>query len=263
MEEEEEEKMLASAVASFPFQSLHEALSEFLLSSHGRSMAASGELEQALASLRDELVNPQPLNFSPRSQSDRQAVLSGVIDLFGQKLPIPPEIRDEIIKLSDELDLNERDCVIAWFIVSNETERQKLERRLCEPLGSLRRNIPLATRRFIFYEKSCILACVRDLLKARLNESLPQPKLRVVAEHANSLMKQGLPRNLMTTIRMITTGDGAFSSSLECPSAAGPSKAQFANEVRVTAAESLFYIFYDTQALPDEVVLLVDLLQVR
>ena len=86
---------------------------------------------------------------------------------MSRTITISKPIEEGIVKLSDELKLNELECLNLWCVASDSTQRRWLEHQLQYPAQSLE-DIPTAAMEFYFYERMCLVNSLCELLKARM-----------------------------------------------------------------------------------------------
>ncbi|CAM9112700.1 unnamed protein product, partial [Chrysoparadoxa australica] len=76
---------------------------------------------------RGDLLNPDPLQYPPRDAAARRVVESGAVEVMGERVQLTQQQVQELLKLSDELDLNEQESLNIWALVSPLEERRLLE----------------------------------------------------------------------------------------------------------------------------------------
>ncbi|CAM9971085.1 unnamed protein product, partial [Choristocarpus tenellus] len=77
-----------------------------------------GALHEGLATLRHDILRLDPSQRSPRSAEDRKAIESGKVRILGYNVNLTSTHISELLKLSDELNLNEKECADLWGLVS-------------------------------------------------------------------------------------------------------------------------------------------------
>lgn len=208
------------------------------------------------------------------------------VSLHGQTAALTPSMLQEVFQLSDELHIAESDALALYAEASKRETRTRLQDRLeysfvdnsmtgsIDPLV-LGDDVFRASRELYFYERNFAIKAILELAQYRL---ALDPS---VLQATDQLLVANLIDNLVTYIREWTARTDALEQ--EFANATRPAQNMFGlqpppvdpkNETnfakvhlkfgynqRQTAAESLFYLTYNTQCTPQEVASLIDLIR--
>jgi hypothetical protein len=186
-----------------------------------------------------------------------------------QEASLTESMYHDIVKLSDDLKLDETHVLSLYAHVSVDHVRAELESRFGVPDEALMRNIPLAVETLYWHEQALPLITLRSLLQHRLRA---EPG-HVVLQVTDDLLQDKLWQSLLEWVRVATrriTEWNAELSRLEPPATHGTSPqsahaqtlsrhARFHVEQRQLAAECLYFWAYFTQLEATEVAALIDL----
>lgn len=162
------------------------------------------------------------------------------------------EQRKELLNFSDDMNLNELECLNLWIEVSMSEKRRWLESKLGIRHCSLDKNIPTAARALFAYEKDCIILTLYQLLRARrLESTLSEDKRRVIIRETNKLLCNGLTMTLMESIK----------SGIVELQTTNQTYQVFVVKVLRQLTECLFLAFYETQIEPLEADALLQLVR--
>jgi hypothetical protein len=186
-----------------------------------------------------------------------------------QEASLTESMYHDIVKLSDDLKLDETHVLSLYAHMSVDHVRAELESRFGVPDEALMRNIPLAVETLYWHEQALPLITLRSLLQHRLRA---EPG-HVVLQVTDDLLQDKLWQSLLEWVRVATrriTEWNAELSRLEPPATHGTSPqsahaqtlsrhARFHVEQRQLAAECLYFWAYFTQLEATEVAALIDL----
>jgi len=234
----------------------------------------------------DDGWRPHPLCLHPPSTDSSRAlvirIIKGESEMGGAKVKIDPARQQQAIDmvetLSRDLDLDHVYCLNLIRAASAEDVRkwveQKMGRRGRQRKGtegakegnmrsdmyrsslvglhgvqssmiteSSHHDLEATARSLFFIEKRAALNALLELVQARIGMGLMEAKQHAVMVATDSLIAQGLPSVLMERISKITR-------DIRCR---GRSAAETEFEIeRQKAADCLFFLFYQTQILPSE-----------
>ena len=272
-----------------PMTSLYEAVRRFL--EHPHDETGRSDFDYHL-SLYEEAPpsgggggewRPHPLCLHPPATAQSLAlakrIIEGQAELCGATLKIEVDRRPQALEmvehLAKELQLDHVYCVNLVRAVSSEDVRLWVEHKV-EPAGTggggghghgggcdeyampgggaggdrgSMMMVPLhddllASARFLFFiEKRAALNTLLELVQARIGMGLSEAKQHAVMVATDALIGQGLPSLLMQRI-------AAISREVKCRGRT-PLEVEFEVE-RQKAADCLFFLFYQTQILPRE-----------
>ena len=181
--------------------------------------------------------------------------------------------QEAILALSDELELNEIECLRLWVTVSDSEKRRSLEAQVGRRYGSLEMNLPTAARELFHFRADGELRIVTELMKARYDTSLLSEKKAVIMAETNRLLRDGkLVVNLLGSLENCVKnnaqalpqyvrqqgGQSPRTTSIDSSSSRG---AWAIVQRRIfQLAECLFYALYQTQIEATEADRLLDLI---
>ncbi|GAB5029933.1 nucleoporin 205-like protein [Nannochloropsis oceanica] len=212
---------------------------------------------------------PHPLSLHPpateASQGLAQRIIQGQADLCGAKVKIEAtrrqEVWDIVDKLSKDLQLDHVYCLNLIRAANAEDIRVWLEQKVgprggqggggdeYQTPGGMMAMVPLhddlvASARYLFFiEKRAALNALLELVQARIGMGLNAAKQHAIMLATDNLISQGLPKLLMHRIEHI-------SREINCRGRT-PMEVEYEVE-RQKAADCLFFLFYQTQILPSE-----------
>jgi len=233
------------------------------------------------------LAKPRPLEWKHKDAALREKLKANPhVTLNGRTAALTPSMLEEVFKLSDELRISEVDTLALYAEASLRETRVRLQERLeysfvenaltgsVEPVV-LGDDVFRASRELFFYERSCAMKAILELIQYRLELDT------AVLAASDQLLLANLVENLVTLIREWTRGTEALEQELS--NASRPTQnvfglqppptdnkkepnfakvhLKFGYSQRQTAAESLFYLTYHTQCTPEEVGQLIDLIR--
>ncbi|KAJ1459102.1 hypothetical protein M885DRAFT_512299 [Pelagophyceae sp. CCMP2097] len=192
------------------------------------------------------------LDVPPPAADKRQRVASGgALKLHnGQDQQIQPQLGRAIVTLSDELQLDEE---IALDLLARMSERGK-RRQLSRALGlgecGLDEDIVDAARRLFYFEAECAVQALLETVKGALDGRLDADLRRMLRGHVKRLSRgsagavpaEPLCAAVLRGVRGLCGGGWATSAQ----------RRDAAAKLSATAAEALFYAFYDVQLFPQE-----------
>ena len=232
------------------------------------------------------LVKPQPCEWKAKDNVLREKLRTNPhVSLYGQTAAMTPPMLDQVFKLSDELHISEVEALVLYAEASRRETRMRLQNRLeysfvdnaltgsVEPVV-LGDDIFRTSRELYFYERSCAVKAILDLIQYRLALNT------AVLAATDQLLLANLVDNLVTFIREWTSRTEALEQELS--NASKPAQNPFGLQPpptqkdelnfakvhlklgysqRQTAAESLFYLTYHTQCMPEEVGKIIDVIR--
>ncbi|TMW62350.1 hypothetical protein Poli38472_009843 [Pythium oligandrum] len=229
------------------FRQLHHDLHVFAT----QSMDDDDALAFMTRLLGHELDFLHPIALPAPQSSERQALQSeGKAKIAGKTIEIPPTIQDEILKLSDEYKLSEVRCLELWFLASDASKREWIERVDQLPIGSIASSIPAAARHFVVSEVEYKLTLLKELMRLRFDERLDKKRRQFVLSYTNKLLSENLLTKILT----------AFQEQLPQMMEITPLQ-QAASYWYDLLADSVLFIVSSTRVLPSEIQKLVEALK--
>lgn len=232
------------------------------------------------------LAKPRPCEWKAKDNALREKLKTNPhVSLYGQTAALTLPMLDQVFRLSDELRISEVEALVLYAEASRRETRLRLQNTLeysfvdnaltgsVEPVV-LGDDVFRASRELYFYERSCAMKAILELIQYRLALNT------AVLAATDQLLLASLVDNLVTFIREWTMRTEALEQELS--NASRPAQNQFGlqpppaqkdetnfakvhlklgYDQRQTAAESLFYLTYHTQCTPDEVGHIIDVIR--
>lgn len=127
--------------------------------------------------LGHELDFLSPVTIPPPQNSERQALQKeSKVYVAGKAIEVSLLIQQEILKLSDEFKASEARCLEIWFLASELSKREWIERVDQLPNGSLSTSIPAAARHFFLSEIEYKLNLLKELIRLRMDQQLDRKR---------------------------------------------------------------------------------------
>ena len=259
-----------------PMTSLYEAVRRFL--EHPQDDTGRADFDFHLGLYNDPPFEssdscndwqPHPLSLHPpateASQGLAQRIIQGQADLCGAKVKIEATRRQEVWSmvdiLSKDLQLDHVYCLNLIRAANAEDVRVWVEQKVgprggqggggdaYQTSGGMMVMVPLhddlaASARYLFFiEKRAALNALLELVQARIGMGLNAAKQHAVMLATDKLISQGLPTLLMHRIEHISRESNCHGRT--------PMEVEYEVE-RQKAADCLFFLFYQTQILPSE-----------
>lgn len=161
------------APPTLEFRLLHQQLRAF--ASHAMhdddAQPYVARLERHAAALLD------PLHWAPPAAAERSALQTNSVRVAGRSVDVPAVIQQELLRLSDECHAGEALCFELWYLASDASRRESVERDDQLPTGAIAGSIPAAARHFLVSETEHRLNLLKELLRLRFDDRM-DPKRR-------------------------------------------------------------------------------------
>ena len=218
----------------------------------GRSPDGDAEVAAYLASSRPGALAGVVAVAGPDPAKRAKLAASQPLLLRGVETALQPRTARLVAALSDELAVDEEDCLELFARVTDRARRRELADRL--GLGApaaLDDDVAGAARRLWYFEAQCGLRALGECVKGSLDARLPSAKRRALFGCVAALVRGGLAGTLL---------DGV--ATLAGPAWARPhDRARWAGGLAALAAEAFFFAFYEIQLEAEEAARLLEVVR--
>ncbi|TYZ64972.1 hypothetical protein PybrP1_005764, partial [[Pythium] brassicae (nom. inval.)] len=105
-------------------------------------------------------------------RSDTGALQTNSVRIAGRNVDVPNVIQQELLHLSDECHASEALCCEMWYLASDLSHRESVERGVRQPAGAIAGSIPAAARHFLVFETKHRLNLFKEFLRLRFDDHM-------------------------------------------------------------------------------------------
>ncbi|TYZ65777.1 hypothetical protein PybrP1_009978 [[Pythium] brassicae (nom. inval.)] len=142
----------------------------------------------------------EPLRWAPPAAAERAALQTNSVRVAGRSVDVPAVIQQELLRLSDECHASEALCFELWYLASDASRRESVERDDQLPAGAIAGSIPAAARHFLVSETEHRLNLLKELLRLRFDDRMDPKRRQFVIAFTNKLMADQLLPKLVAAV---------------------------------------------------------------